>query len=162
MRKYGYKSVLWIQKDFFRSRIRLFYSFRSGLSRRTRNINCVKYKKATYMCNMAADPNSPVTEWSDRIRTHKTKTKFFLFSQTEKVNSVCVVGRGGAHSPAVEGLGESQFRRGDMHCGTVLFIYTYFVAPRILNQQLIDEQYSTVKLVEMHRNSYRSSTMNNN
>jgi hypothetical protein len=25
-----------------------------------------------------------------------------------------------------EGLGESQFRRGDIHCGT-LFIYTYFV-----------------------------------
>jgi hypothetical protein len=36
-------------------------------------------------------------------------------------------GGGGAHSPAVEGLGESQFRREDTHCGTLLFIYTYFV-----------------------------------
>jgi hypothetical protein len=33
-------------------------------------------------------------------------------------------GRG--HSLAIEGLGESQFRRGDIHCGT-LYIYTYFV-----------------------------------
>jgi hypothetical protein len=30
--------------------------------------------------------------------------------------------RGGAHSLAREGLGESQFRRGDIHCGT-LYIY---------------------------------------
>jgi hypothetical protein len=29
---------------------------------------------------------------------------------------------GGAHSLAREGLGESQFRRGDIHCGT-LYIY---------------------------------------
>jgi hypothetical protein len=29
---------------------------------------------------------------------------------------------GGAHSLAREGLGESQFRRGDVHCGT-LYIY---------------------------------------
>jgi hypothetical protein len=28
----------------------------------------------------------------------------------------------GAHSLAIEGLGESQFRRGDIHCGT-LYIY---------------------------------------
>jgi hypothetical protein len=33
---------------------------------------------------------------------------------------------GGAPSLAREGLGESQFRRGDIHCGT-LYIYTYFV-----------------------------------
>ncbi len=32
---------------------------------------------------------------------------------------------GGAHSLAREGVGESQFRRGDIHCGT-LFIYMYF------------------------------------
>ncbi len=31
-------------------------------------------------------------------------------------------GGGGAHSPAGEGLGESQLRRGDIHCGT-LYIY---------------------------------------
>ncbi len=31
---------------------------------------------------------------------------------------------GGAHSLAREGFGESQFRRGDIHCGT---LYTYFV-----------------------------------
>jgi hypothetical protein len=37
---------------------------------------------------------------------------------------------GGAHSLAREGLGESQFRRGDIHCG-ILYIYdTYFVGPR--------------------------------
>jgi hypothetical protein len=28
-------------------------------------------------------------------------------------------GGGGAHSLAGEGLGESQFRRGDIHCGTL-------------------------------------------
>jgi hypothetical protein len=33
---------------------------------------------------------------------------------------------GGAHSLAREGLGEFQFRRGDIHCGT-LYIYVYFV-----------------------------------
>ncbi len=33
-----------------------------------------------------------------------------------------LVPRGGAHSLAREGLGESQFRRGDIHCGT-LYIY---------------------------------------
>jgi hypothetical protein len=32
---------------------------------------------------------------------------------------------GGAHSLAREGVGESQFRRGDIHCGTL--IYMYFV-----------------------------------
>ncbi len=31
---------------------------------------------------------------------------------------------GGAHSLAREGLGESQFRRGDTHCGT-LYVYRY-------------------------------------
>jgi hypothetical protein len=33
---------------------------------------------------------------------------------------------GGAHSLAREGVGESHFRRGDIHCGT-LYIYMYFV-----------------------------------
>jgi hypothetical protein len=33
---------------------------------------------------------------------------------------------GRAHSLAREGLGEPQFRRGDIHCGT-LYIYVYFV-----------------------------------
>ncbi len=33
-------------------------------------------------------------------------------------------GGGGAHSLAREGLGESQFRRGDIHCGT-LYIYVF-------------------------------------
>jgi hypothetical protein len=32
----------------------------------------------------------------------------------------------GAHSLAREGVGESQFRRGDISCGT-LHMYTYFV-----------------------------------
>jgi hypothetical protein len=36
-------------------------------------------------------------------------------------------GRGTAHSLAREGLGESQFRRWDIHCGTPSLIYTYFV-----------------------------------
>jgi hypothetical protein len=35
---------------------------------------------------------------------------------------------GGAHWLAREGLGESQFRRGDIHCG----IYTYFVVCEII------------------------------
>jgi hypothetical protein len=34
---------------------------------------------------------------------------------------------GRVHSLAREGLGESQFRRGVIHCGTILFIFTYFV-----------------------------------
>jgi hypothetical protein len=34
---------------------------------------------------------------------------------------------GRVHSMAREGLGESQFRRGVIHCGTVLFMFTYFV-----------------------------------
>jgi hypothetical protein len=34
---------------------------------------------------------------------------------------------GGAHSLAREGLGESQFRRGDIHCGT-LYIYVLCVS----------------------------------
>jgi hypothetical protein len=34
---------------------------------------------------------------------------------------------GGAHSPARERVGESQLRRGDIHCET-LYIYMYFVA----------------------------------
>jgi hypothetical protein len=33
---------------------------------------------------------------------------------------------GMAHSLAREGVGESQFRRGDIHCGT-LYVYMYFV-----------------------------------
>ena len=33
-----------------------------------------------------------------------------------------LVSGGGAHSLAREGVGESQFRRGDIHCGT-LYIY---------------------------------------
>jgi hypothetical protein len=37
---------------------------------------------------------------------------------------------GGAHSLAREGLGEPQFRRGDIP--VVLFIYTYFVLPIIV------------------------------
>jgi hypothetical protein len=35
---------------------------------------------------------------------------------------------GGAYSLAREGLGESQFRRGEIHCGT-LYIYVLFVCP---------------------------------
>jgi len=35
---------------------------------------------------------------------------------------------GGTHSLAREGVGESQFRRGDLHSGT-LYIYMYFVLP---------------------------------
>ena len=35
---------------------------------------------------------------------------------------------GGEHSLAREGLGESQFRRGDIHCGT-LYIYVLCVPP---------------------------------
>ena len=36
---------------------------------------------------------------------------------------------GGAHSLAREGVGEYQFRRGDIHCGTlyILYEYLYFV-----------------------------------
>ncbi len=30
---------------------------------------------------------------------------------------------GGAHSLAGEGVGESQFRRGDVHCGVLLYMY---------------------------------------
>ncbi len=38
---------------------------------------------------------------------------------------------GGAHSLARDGLGESQFRRGDVHCGSLsLYIGTYFVSLR--------------------------------
>ncbi len=37
-----------------------------------------------------------------------------------------VLGRG-AHSMAREGLGESQFRRGDIYCGTLYIYCTYFV-----------------------------------
>ncbi len=33
----------------------------------------------------------------------------------------------GAHSRAREGVGESQFRRGDIHCGTLQIYGTYFV-----------------------------------
>ncbi len=40
---------------------------------------------------------------------------------------------GGAHSLARERLGRSQFRRGDIHCGT-LYIYAYFVF--IINQKI--------------------------
>jgi hypothetical protein len=36
---------------------------------------------------------------------------------------------GGAHSLAREGVGESQFRRGDIHCGT-LYICTLCILPR--------------------------------
>jgi hypothetical protein len=35
---------------------------------------------------------------------------------------------GGAHSLAREGLGESQFRRGDIHCGTLYNTMVWFVA----------------------------------
>jgi hypothetical protein len=34
---------------------------------------------------------------------------------------------GRAHSLAGEELGESQFRRGDMHCGALCTVYKYFV-----------------------------------
>ncbi len=37
-----------------------------------------------------------------------------------------LVPEGGANSLAREGVGESQFRRGDRHCGT-LYLRTYFV-----------------------------------
>jgi len=33
----------------------------------------------------------------------------------------------GAHSLAREGLGESQFRRGYLHCGTLYLLYTFFL-----------------------------------
>jgi hypothetical protein len=39
-------------------------------------------------------------------------------------------GGGGAHSPAGEGLGESQFRRGDIHCST-LYIYVIVLCATI-------------------------------
>jgi hypothetical protein len=42
--------------------------------------------------------------------------------QTLSRRRVCPPLGGGAHSLAREGLGESQFRRGDIHCGT---LYTY-------------------------------------
>jgi hypothetical protein len=38
---------------------------------------------------------------------------------------------GGTHSLAVEEVGESQFRRGDIQCGT-LYIYIYFVTDYFL------------------------------
>jgi hypothetical protein len=38
---------------------------------------------------------------------------------------------GGAHSLAREGLGESQFRRGDLHGGT---LFTYEFVPRDLKE----------------------------
>ncbi len=38
---------------------------------------------------------------------------------------VSLVSGGGAHSLAMEGVGESQFRRGDIRCGT-LYIYVLF------------------------------------
>ncbi len=57
---------------------------------------------------------------------------FFFWFLLEKTAStrrwVCpppVLGAG-AHSLAREGFGESQFRRGDIHCGTH-YIYVYFV-----------------------------------
>ncbi len=50
---------------------------------------------------------------------------------------VCPPGSGGgAYSLAREGLGESQFRRGDLLYTVVLFIYTYLV-PRDLNEEIV-------------------------
>jgi hypothetical protein len=36
---------------------------------------------------------------------------------------------GGAHSLAREGVGDSQFRRGDIHCGTLYTYIMFFVVP---------------------------------
>jgi hypothetical protein len=41
---------------------------------------------------------------------------------------------GGAHSLAREGLGESQFRRGDLHCGTLYMCV--LCVPDVLRQDL--------------------------
>ncbi len=52
---------------------------------------------------------------------------------------------GGAHSLAREGLGESQFRRGDIHCGT-LYIYVLCDCntPKVWANQLIGAIYSSL------------------
>ncbi len=44
---------------------------------------------------------------------------------------------GRAHSLAAKGVGESQFQRGDRHCGA-LYIYKYFVVCALYNVYALD------------------------
>jgi hypothetical protein len=47
-------------------------------------------------------------------------------------------GGGGAHSLAGDGVGESQFRRGDIHCGT---LFMYFVScPLGMHSSIADSE----------------------
>jgi hypothetical protein len=49
------------------------------------------------------------------------------FTDDRRVSPPPVLG-GGAHSLAREGLGESQFRRGDIHCGTLTILVGFGLA----------------------------------
>jgi hypothetical protein len=44
---------------------------------------------------------------------------------------------GGAHSLAREGLGESQFRRGDRHCGTLYIYHTLCILLTVIREKKI-------------------------
>ncbi len=66
-----------------------------------------------------------VTKTLQRIGTPQSRQSAKLFSPIVGIGTPSPSG-GGAHSLAREGVGEFQFRQGDIHCGT-LYIYVYFV-----------------------------------
>ncbi len=86
--------------------------------------------------NTCAGPRTLVIDGNTVNRQSRQSAKLFLQSselglpQPLTRRRVChppppLVPGGGAHSLAREGVGESQFQRGDIHCGT-LYIYVLY------------------------------------
>jgi hypothetical protein len=77
---------------------------------------------------------------------------------------------GGAHSLAREGLGESEFRRGDIHCGTLyiyvicgLLLFYSFDArlrPPVSKRVLSSERYKGASLAALYYNHEPTQHMN--